>query len=172
MKRALRSSFLNPGAYITTGIGAAITQASEEDQPQKSTGDRFADGLSRFAISFGTRTTRTLLGSGVYPSLFKQDPRYRPSDKKKFGARTAHAISRVFVTDGDNGKSQPNYSRLAGNLSAAALANIWERDTPGRDRTGTRPTLRRFGISVGVDAINFIIFQEFWPDIKRVFGRN
>ena len=112
-----------------------------------------------------------MLGSGVYPVIFKQDPRYYPSLKKGFGPRAAHAASRVFVTYGDNGRAQPNYSRLAGNFSAAALANIWERSTPGRDRIGTGPTLRRFGYSIGFDILNNVVFREFWPDIMRKLGK-
>ena len=171
MESAARSAFLNPLNYATTGAGAAITEWRERDLPHKDNGDRFADGLSRFAINFATGTTSTMLGSGVYPVLFKQDPRYFPSGKQGFGPRTAYAVSRVFVTRGDNGRQQPNYSRLAGNFSASALANIWEQNTPGSNRTGTRPTLRRFGTSIGSNMISNLVLKEFWPDIMRRLGR-
>jgi hypothetical protein len=171
MEAAARSAFLNPLNYAMTGAGAAYTEVRERDQPHKDNGDRFADGLSRFAINFATGSTSTMLGSGVYPVLFKQDPRYHPSGKKGFGPRTAYAVSRVFVTRGDDGSTQPNYSRLAGNFSASALANIWERDTPGSNRTGARPTLRRFGTSIGSNMVSNIILKEFWPDIMRLLGR-
>ncbi len=171
MESAARSAFLNPWNYASNGFGATITQLRERHQPHKDNGDRFADGLSRFAINFGTGATSTMLGSGVYPVLFKQDPRYHPSGKQGFGARTAYAVSRVFVTRGDNGRAQPNYSRLAGNFSASALANIWERDTPGANRIGTRPTFKRFGSSITSNMISNVIFKEFWPDIMRLLGR-
>jgi hypothetical protein len=164
---AARDAFLNPATYASTAIGAAITEARERSQPQKDTNDRIADGFSRFAISFATGTTSTMLSSGVYPALFKQDPRYFPSNKKGFGPRAAYAMSRVFVTRGDNGRDQPNVSRLGGKFSAAALANIWERNTPGHIRIGARPTFRRFGYSVGYGMLSNIIFKEFWPDIIR-----
>lgn len=166
-KRAFRSAFLSPQGYALTAIGATITEAGERDQPHKTTEDRVADGLSRFAINFGTRATRVLLGSGVYPVLLKQDPRYRPSPKKGFGARLSHAASRVFVTDGDDGRPQPNYSRLAGHFSASALANVWQRSTPGHDRIGVDATFSRFGFSVGFDVLQHILFKEFGPDILR-----
>ncbi|MEJ7708584.1 MAG: hypothetical protein WKF84_01700 [Pyrinomonadaceae bacterium] len=71
------------------------------------------------------------------------------------------------MTEGDNGRLQPNYSRLGGNISASALANIWERSTPGRDRIGVGPTFKRFGTSVGFDVLSFVVFREFLADIKR-----
>lgn len=167
----LRSAFLRPEGYIFSALSAAITQAKEEDQPHKTTGDKVADGFSRFARNSASRSTRSVLGSGLYPALFRQDPRYRPSEKKGFGPRALHAVSRVFVTTGDNGRSQPNYSRLAGTMSASALANIWERSTPGHDRIGVRPTFVRVGRSLALDALRFVVFREFWPDIRKIIKR-
>ncbi len=171
MKHAARNAFLNPFTYVSMGVSATITEWRERDLPNKDNGDLVADGLSRFAINFATGTTSTMLGSGVYPVIFKQDPRYFPSNKKGFGPRAAYAVSRVFVTRGDNGRDQPNYSRLAGNFSAAALANIWERDTPGANRIGTRPTMKRFATSIASNMISNIIFKEFWPDIMSVLKK-
>lgn len=171
MRRAFRKAFLSPEGYLRTGISAAITQAGERDQPHKSAGDEFADGLSRFAIKTGTRYTRTVLGSGVFPVLFRQDPRYDRSEKKNVGRRALHAVSRVFVTRGDDGRLQPNYSRWAGSLSSSALSNLWERSTPGRDRVGVDATFRRFGSSLIGDAWQLVLFSEFGPDIFRVFRR-
>lgn len=170
MKRAFKHAFFSPAPYAFTAVDAAITEATERHQPQKDTADRFADGLSRFAIIFATSSTNTLLGSGVYPSILKQDPRYYPSHKHGFGPRTAYALSRVFVTRGDNGQAQPNYSWLGGSLSASALANIWERNTPGHRRIGVAPTFTRFGTSVGFRMLENVVLEEFWPDIKKKLG--
>ncbi|MDQ3134951.1 MAG: hypothetical protein M3Q76_09120 [Acidobacteriota bacterium] len=171
LKFGFRSAFLNPTSYAFTAINAAITEASEDDQPQKTTEDRVADGLSRFARSFSTRGIKSILGSGVYPALLKQDPRYQPSGKKGFSPRAAYAISRIFVIKGDNGNDQPNISRLGGTLSASALANIYERSTPGHDRIGVGPTFKRFGTSIAFDMIQFVVFREFSPEIKKLFKR-
>ncbi len=171
MRRAFKRAFLSPAGYAFTGLGAGITEARERRQPQKSTEDRVADGFSRFAIDAATRSANILLASGLYPVIFKQDPRYRPSGKKGFGPRAAYAASRVFVAYGDDGREMPNISRLGGSLTASALANIWERSTPGHDRIGVGPTFRRFGYSVGFGMLSNIIFKEFWPDIKRKSGK-
>ena len=170
MRRAFKSAFLTPQAYALPLVSAIITEAGEDDLPHKETDDRVADGLSRFAIKFGRRSTNNLLGGGVYASIFRQDPRYERGDGKGAGARVLHAVSRVFVTRGDNGKLQPNYSRFAGQLSASALSNLWEQSTPGHDRIGTDATFRRFGNSFITGALSNII-REFAPDIKKIFGR-
>jgi hypothetical protein len=171
VRHGFRSAFLRPEGYAFSALSAAITQWREDSQPQKTTEDEVADALSRFARNSATRSTKSVLGSGIYPALFKQDPRYHPSEKKGFGPRALYAVSRVFVTRGDNGESQVNASRLAGTLSASALANIWERSTPGHDRIGVRPTFIRFGRSLAFDALQFVIFREFGPDIKKIFKR-
>lgn len=170
MSRAFKSAFISPRAYILPGVSAIITEVGEDDLPHKDTDDRVADGLSRFAINFGTRSTSTLLSSGVYASLFRQDPRNYRSDSKSIGARALFAASRVIVTRGDNGKTQPNYSRFAGQLSASALSNLWQQSTPGNDRIGADATFRRFGASFVGGAI-FNVISEFLPDIKKIFGR-
>jgi len=170
MRRAFKSAFLSPQAYALPLVSAIITEAGEDDLPHKDTDDRVADGLSRFAIKFGRRATNNLLGGGVYASLFRQDPRYERAEGKGAGARIAHAVSRVFVTRGDNGKIQPNISRFAGQLSSSALSNLWEQSTPGHDRIGTDATFRRFGNSFITGAV-FNVLNEFLPDIKKIFGR-
>lgn len=170
MNRAFKSAFISPRAYIFPGVSAIITEAGEDDLPHKETEDRIADGLSRFAINFGTRSASTLLSSGVYASLFRQDPRNYRSESKNIGARALFAASRVFLTRGDNGKTQPNYSRFAGQLSASALSNLWQQSTPGHDRIGADATFRRFGSSFVGGAI-FNVISEFLPDIKKIFGR-
>ncbi len=171
MRRAAKNAFLSPGGYARVAFSSVMTQWNEDTQPQKSTEDEVADGASRFAINFGRRATRTLLGSGVFSILFRQDPRYeRAEDGTGAGKRAAHAVSRVFVTRGDGGGHQPNISSWAGSLSSSALSNLWERSTPRHDRIGTDATFKRFANSFLNDSINNVV-REFWPDIKKIFKR-
>lgn len=163
MRRSFRSAFFTAEAYAVPLLSAIITETGEDDLPHKDTDDRVADGLSRFAIQFGRRSTAVILSNGVYASIFKQDPRYERADPNKgFGARVLHAASRVFVTrGGDDGRHQPNYSRFAGQLSASALSNLWEQNTPGHDRIGVGPTFRRFGSSFITGAVLNVVREFF-----------
>ena len=169
IERSLRSAFLRPAPYVISAFTAGFTQWREDRLPHKTTGDEFADWGSRTARNFATLSTNTVLSSGVYAALFRQDPRYEPSRSKGVGRRTLHAASRVLVTRGDDGSLQPNYSRFAGRMTSSALANLWEHSTPGHDRIGADATLRRFGLSFATDALSNILFKEFGPDIKRIF---
>ena len=171
IERSFRSAFLSPVPYAVTAFTSGITQLREERLPHKDNADEFADWGSRAARSFATRTTSTLFSSGFYPALFRQDPRYEPSQSRKAGERVAHALSRVFVARGDNGRLQPNYSRFAGSFTASALANVWERSTPGHDRIGADATFRRFGRSFIFASLSNVVLKEFGPDILGVFRR-
>ena len=168
----LAHAFLTPGAYAGPAVGAYFVERSEVKRPGKTNGDKFADGASRFARSVATRSTAEFLGRGLYPILFKQDPRYQPSDREYFLPRVLYAASRAFVTQGDNGKTQINISRLGGNLTAAVLANVYERDvvrsrdrfgrpTSFRRRVGVEPTLKSFALATAFDAASNIVFDEF-----------
>jgi hypothetical protein len=164
VKRSLRGAFLNPASYAITAFNAGLRQMGEDRLPHKDTEDELADWGSTAARVFATRTTYGFFGNGVYPALFKQDPRYERAPHKGAGRRAAHAVSRLFVTRGDNGKHQPNFSRFAGAATSSAMANIWERSTPGHDRIGADATLNRFGRSFLSGAIGNLV-REFLPDI-------
>ncbi|MDT5270204.1 MAG: hypothetical protein QOH49_2390 [Acidobacteriota bacterium] len=164
IKRAFRGAFLSPAPYAVAAFNAGITQLGEDNQPQKDTNDELADWGSRTARVFATGTTYRLFGNGFYPALFKQDPRYERSKSKKFGSRLGHAVSRVFVTRHDDWNLEPNYSRFAGAATSSALANVWERSTPGHDRIGADATLKRFGMTFVSGAIGNI-FREFAPGL-------
>lgn len=171
MRRGLRSAFLSPQGYLNTAFGATLTHFREDEQPHKDSGDRAADWASRFARNFSTRATRRIFSDGIYASAFGQDPRYEPSPRKGFARRAAHAASRVFITRDDEGNHEFNASRLAGNMTGSALANLWEQSTPGHDRIGVGPTFKRFGRSLAFEALSNVVFQEFWPDIMGIFRR-
>lgn len=169
--KAFRGAFLSPVPYAVSAFTAGITQLNEDRLPHKDNGDEVADWGSRTARVFATRTTSTVFIRGIYPAVFKQDPRYERSRSKKFGPRVAHALGRIFVTRDDDGNLEPNYSRFAGAFTASALANVWERSTPGHDRIGTDATFKRFGRSFISAAIGNIVLKEFGPDIIGIFRR-
>ena len=164
VKRAFRGAFLSPVPYATAAFNAGITQLNEDYPPHKETDDKLADWGSRTARVFATGTTYRLFGNGFYPALFKQDPRYERSKSKKFGSRLGHAVSRLFVTRDDDWNLEPNYSRFAGAATSSALANVWERSSPNRDRIGGDATLKRFGMTFVSGAIGNII-REFAGDL-------
>jgi hypothetical protein len=176
----LKGSVLNPGTYVGSAFEAFFTQRAELDDPSKTRGDNFADGVSRFNRIVARQTTASLLSRGVYPIVFKQDPRYQPSPKRGFRARLLHAAGSTVVAISDAGQLQPNYSNVGGFLTSAALANLYERSTPasrdarGRvltfnDRVGIGPTFRTFGLDLAFDAAGRVVFDEF--QLGRTLGK-
>lgn len=181
-------TYLNPGTYIGPAFRSYFTQRNELPVAGKTTGDNFADGLSFYGRYFALQSTANFLASGVYPALFKQDPRYFPSPKKSFGARLLFSSSQTFLTRSDAGRLQYNYSKLAGFMTSAAIANAYEKNTPkaldaqGRiisinQRTGPSATFRNFGILIASDVIGNVLFNEFRlgakmaTPFKKLFGK-
>jgi hypothetical protein len=66
-----------------------------------------------------------LIGGAVLPSLLRQDPRYFYQGTGTTGSRLRHALASPFVCKGDNGRWQPNYSSIGGDLAASALLNTY-----------------------------------------------
>jgi hypothetical protein len=66
-----------------------------------------------------------MIGGAILPSLLHQDPRYFYQGTGTTGSRIRHAVFSPFVARGDNGRWQPNYSSLGGDLASSALANLY-----------------------------------------------
>src|SRR5262249_17530947 len=70
----------------------------------------------------------------VFPSLLHQDPRYFYQGTGTKKSRLHHALSSAIVARSDSGEVMPNYSYLLGNVSSAALSNVYY---PHRERSAT-----------------------------------
>jgi hypothetical protein len=171
LRLGLKKAYFSPLTYLLPVITTVRQETSEEHPAFKDKGDKFADGLSRYGINFLTASTKQLMTVGVYPAIFRQNPHYIPSGKKGIFARSGYALKNMVVTYGDSGDRQFNASLFAGNFTTAAMANIWERNTPTHHRIGVGPTFRRFGSMVLFDAIRYIVLKEFGSDIKRLIRR-
>jgi Carboxypeptidase regulatory-like domain len=137
---------------VGTGVLAAINQAGDTpNYPQgfKGYGQRFgavaADGLSDIMI-----------GGAILPSLLHQDPRYFYQGTGTNKSRVFHALSSPFICKGDNGRLQPNYSSVGGDLASAALSNAYY---PASNR-GARQTFQNFTIGTGERMLGSVL-QEF-----------
>jgi hypothetical protein len=152
---------------ISATFDAAINQATNTPEGFGQGGEGYA---KRYGTAVADKVTSDFLKTFLYPSLFRQDPRYfamtSAGGKYGKGKRLWYAMSRVFITRGDNGNSQFNISKLLGNASSAALTNVWY---PPADRD-VETTMARFGGRVGVDLAGNIL-KEFWGDITRAMKR-
>lgn len=110
----------------------------------------------RFGAAFGDALTSRIIGSAILPSVLHQDPRYFYQGSGSIASRSTHAVASTFITRGDNGKTQINFSHLMGSLAAGAIANAYH---PASSR-GLGLTFETFGISTGANALGNL-FREF-----------
>ena len=119
-KLATKALF-DPVTVIGVAGFAAINQAADNPnygQGAKGYAERFGAGYADGAIDI-------MVGGAILPSLLHQDPRYFYQGTGTTKSRVLHAVSSPFITRGDNGQRQPNYSTLGGDLTTAALANAY-----------------------------------------------
>jgi hypothetical protein len=144
----------DPLTFFTTGVTAGIEQAGNDFSGY---GQGFGGYASRYAATYGDRIASTFLGAAVLPSLFHQDPRYFYKGKGPIVKRALYAISTVVVCKGDNGKWQPNYSNVLGNLGAAGISSTYY---PRSDQHSVQVTVDNTLIGVAYGAFG-TLFQEF-----------
>jgi hypothetical protein len=118
---AARSAF-DPVVYIGVGFGAGIEQATNA---YPGFGQGAAGYRKRYAATFVDGRSSDFLTNALFPALFHQDPRYYYRGSGSFKSRLMHAVSSVFVTRSDTGRTVPNSSYLLGDLSAAALSTLY-----------------------------------------------
>ena len=146
--RAISDPFTAVGVAVLAGAGQAARHPAYV-QGAKGYGERFG------AI-YANQFTTIMIGGALLPSLLHQDPRYfyQGSGSKK--SRALHALSSLFIARGDNGRTEPNFSSLGGDLASAAISNMYYPE-PNQD---ARVVLENFAINTAVHA-GVRILQEF-----------
>jgi len=150
----------DPINYVGAAWDAGNAQLAHDDRA-------FGLGAAGYGKRFGAAVTDNAVGDffGIYlyPSLFRQDPRYYRLGAECSGtARLGHALAHRFVTRGDSGKQMPNYSQWFTYASTKALSNLYH---PGNPR-GFGPTAGREGFSLASD-MGWDVLREFFPEISR-----
>ena len=146
-------SMLDPVVFLTTAAGAGIGQANNSSPTY---GQGAAGYAKRYGAGYADEVSNRLFSGAIFPSLFHQDPRFFYQGSGSKASRALYAVTRTFVTRGDNGKEQPNYSRILGAFTGAALNNAYH---PGDDRSASR-TFRQGSFALGAYSADSL-FREF-----------
>jgi len=146
-------AIVDPVAFLTV---AGVAGAEQYKNVFPAYGGGFEGYGKRYGAALANHVSGNLLGRAVYPSIFHQDPRYFYKGKGTIGSRALYAIAAAVVARGDDGRWQPNYSRVLGNFSAAALSNLYY---PASDR-GASLVLFNGLAGTGADAAANLI-REF-----------
>src|SRR5438874_8760940 len=120
--RLATASVFDWGAYPFNGALSAIAQARNDPKEWGQGWDAYG---KRFGANFADNSIGTYMTVGIFPSLFREDPRYYQMGKGGFRRRAYHAVNRLFVTCTDSGQTHFNYSESVGNAVAAAISNIY-----------------------------------------------
>ena len=150
------------GTFVLSALFAGEAQLNNSNRP-------FGQGAAAygkyFGASYGDFAIGDYMTEGIMPSLFHQDPRYFRRGTGGGWRRFGYAAGQVFLTHGDSGQTQFNYSEVIGNSAAVAISNAYY--------TGNRTAgdaVSKLGTQIGVDmAAN--VLKEFWPDLRRRCGR-
>jgi len=145
---------VDPVTYFTTGVTAGVEQWQGDFAGY---GQEFSGYAKRYGATYGDRLSSTFLGAAVLPSLLHQDPRYYYRGHGHIVVRALYAMMTVAVCKGDNGRWQPNFSNVLGNLGAAGISTLYY---PESDRHSVQVTVDNTLLGVGEGAIG-TLFQEF-----------
>jgi hypothetical protein len=119
-KLAMRVS-IDPVTIGGVAFMAAIDQAANTPN--------YVQGAKGYGQRFGTISADSfsdlLIGGAILPSVLHQDPRYFYQGTGTTNSRLRHAMFSPFVCRGDNGRWQPNYSSVGGDLASAAISNAY-----------------------------------------------
>jgi hypothetical protein len=146
--RVLRDPFTLAGVATIAGVGQAAGNPAY-GQGAKGYGERFG-------ANYANQFTTIMIGGAILPSLLHQDPRYYYQGSGTRTSRAFHALSNLFITKGDNGRTQPNFSSLGGDLASATIASSYY---PERNEEA-RTVLENFAINTAVHAVVRLL-QEF-----------
>ena len=156
---------VDPVSFGLVGVIAGIQQA----QDQFSGYGQGAQGYGkRYGASYADFVSGTFIGSAILPSVLKQDPRYFYKGTGSIRSRILYAIAGSVICKGDNGKWQPNYSSVLGNLAAGAISNLYY---PAQDRDGVGLTFESGAIGIGATAganlIQEFVIRKLTPNVAK-----
>jgi hypothetical protein len=151
-------SIIDPVSFLAV---AGIAGAEQYKNVFPAYGSGIEGYGKRYGAAMANHVSGNLLGRAVYPSIFHQDPRYFYKGKGSIGSRALYAISAAVIARDDDGRWKPNYSRVLGNFSAAAISNLYY---PASDRGGSLVVFNGLA-GTGADAVSNLI-REFV--LKRV----
>ncbi len=145
---------IDPVNFAVTGIIAGVQQSQDTFGGYGQGAQGYA---KRYAAAYADGFIGSMLGSAILPTVFKQDPRYFYKGIGSVRSRALYAMANAVICKGDNGRWQPNYSNILGNLAAGGISNLYY---PPADRDGVKLTFEDavLGLAAGAGAN---LFQEF-----------
>lgn len=153
---------------VSFGLIAAIAGVQQAQNDFSGYGQGAEGYGKRYGASYANFVSGTFIGSAILPSLLKQDPRYFYKGVGSTRSRILYAMANAFICKGDNGRWQPNYSSVLGNLAAGGISNLYY---PAQDREGAALTFESGAIGIGATAaanlIEEFLIRKLTPNLPR-----
>jgi hypothetical protein len=111
----------DPVTLAGIGFLAGVYQAADHTDYRQGAAGYGQRAGALYANGF----TDIMIGGAILPSLLHQDPRYFYQGTGTNKSRALHALSSPFIAKGDNGRWQPNYSSIGGDLASGAISNAY-----------------------------------------------
>jgi hypothetical protein len=147
-------------SYFILVAGLAGIDMAGKSEPAFGQG---ADGYGKYYWhSFVDGGIENYMTEAIVPVVTREDPRYYTLGKGGIVKRTGYAVTRLFITRTNSGKSTFNLSEIVGAGAAAGIGNTYY---PAQSNPWVK-TYQRWGTQVGLDGV-FNTLKEFWPDINQ-----
>ena len=153
-----RSAF-DPVTVVIAAAQAGVTQA-DNSFPGYGQG---AEGYGkRLGAAFADQVSSGFFSNFLYPTMFKDDPRYFRLGHGSFTHRFGYSLVQEVVCHTDSGGRAFNVSNVLGAFSSGGLSNAYY---PSGDR-GFALTMSRSAVAIAYGAGGNLL-NEFWPDLQR-----
>jgi hypothetical protein len=156
----VRQNFAQPGAFFQTFFTALGDQTGNVPSDWGGGANKFPQ---RLASEFARFTIGGTIASTIDAGL-RQDTRFFRCACRGAMARTAHAVSRTFLTYNRDGKRRLDIGGIAGIYGGPMVMTTWNPSRYTALGYGIRQGNMAAGITTGI-----YVIREFSPELKRLF---
>lgn len=151
----------------TRSLGVGVISAAwgvVRDSP-----DEYGPSWRGFGKRYALRLSGVTIGNSIEAGLgglWDEDPRYERAGEGRFWTRVARAGKWTVLSRRADGRMRPAYARGIGIVSSNFITNAWRVDS---DRSAA-DALSRSAVGITSRGVSNL-FDEFWPDMRRVVLR-
>ena len=158
-------SILDPSNFAVAGIIAGVEQSTNAFPGYHQGAAGFG---KRYGASLADGTVGSLIGGAILPALLRQDPRYFYKGTGSITSRALYALATAFICRGDNGKWQPNYSSILGDVAAGAVSNTYY---PASNRNGVVDTIEIGLLNAAEEGFSSLLQEFVFKHISTGVGK-
>ena len=156
-------SVIDPFTFAAVGILAGVEQATDDFGGYGQGAEGYA---KRYGAAYSNVFIGTFLGSAVFPTILKQDPRYFYRGTGSTRSRILYSLGNAVISKGDNKRWQPNYSGILGSFATGGISYLYY---PPNDRSAelvVQNSLIRIAESAVAGVFQEFVFRKLTPRLK------